>query len=621
MKLFYDNQVDIATVSSDDENINYPASNVQDTRLSRIFRGDESITFDITGAGAPKNISQAYTNLVQDPTDLRAAGANWSAVNSTDEISTLSINGNLFTKIINSAATAGYNKQQFTTSFTNLILTGSVTLKKGSSAGNSTLFRVRNNTIASFIFELTIDFDNFGSSPGTPGTGTLLDYDWIDSETLKIYFQCIALANLTDNIEIRCFGSNNATSAEYTYWTEVQLIDKAEITMSPFVESVHAKDEIDETFTMADRLIVDCIIDPRLAFDNAVSNKQTIEWRIDATHYLLLRYNVATDSYSVEYRDGGTLRGMDSQQFDDGSSFTNINQRLRFTLLLNLTSGGTNDSMFIITPLESGSQFIDNSWSGTPDVKSSTFSTLSIGHSAGASQADSVFEYLRVYGWSGTKPTITSSQDMTDYLVDKKILLDKTYMKRLTATDLLIAGSTINDGDIIKLRGNDWDSFNSGTPVDETVTWSKDIITHTFTKASYQYWRLIVNSSNVIDMARIFLGLSYSTPYLGVDISHSYQSGTEKTRTPVGVTYGDIRIKYNMISVKWPKIITLTDKQELIAAFDVIDISNPFFVTFDETITDLGTLYVTMDGNGLHFVYYRNAVYSKAAISFIEEKG
>lgn len=65
---------------------------------------------------------------------------------------------------------------------------------------------------------------------------------------------------------------------------------------------------------------------------------------------------------------------------------------------------------------------IDNAWSGTPDVKSSTFPTLSIGHNAGASQADSDYEYLRIYSWDGVKPTITSSEDVDDYFKDEHLL-------------------------------------------------------------------------------------------------------------------------------------------------------------------------------------------------------
>ena len=316
--------------------------------------------------------------------------------------------------------------------------------------------------------------------------------------------------------------------------------------------------------------------------------------------------------------NGTTFVTMESQQF--GGAFTDVNQLLDIFILVNLISGGQNDSMLTVIPQESGSLYTDNSWSGVPEIKDQDYLTLNIGKETTLGYANSIYEYLRLYEWDGTKPTITDSDDITDYLADKKLLLDKTYMNRLTATDLLIAGSTINAGDTITLRGNDWDSYNSGTPVDETVTWSKDIITHSFTKASHQYWRLSVNSSNIIDIGRIFLGLSYTTPYIGVNVADSYESNTIKTRTPNGNSYGDLRHNHHMYSVKWPYCSVATDKPALIDAFDAVDISKPFFVTFDESNIDIGTVYVTIDGNGLHFNYLVNPAYVEASISLLEEK-
>jgi len=195
----------------------------------------------------------------------------------------------------------------------------------------------------------------------------------------------------------------------------------------------------------------------------------------------------------------------------------------------------------------------------------------------------------------------------------------------VTVNSISIAGHNISSGATIKFQGNATDAWGGPPSVDETLTWSAGVINKDFTGGSYQYWRLHIidagNSDTFIKLGRVFGSNAYSTPIISYDVSHSYQSDTEKRRTPSGVTYGDIRIKYNLISVNWPKILTATDKPALITAFDFVDISKPFFVTFDDSVSKLGTLYVTIDGNGLHFVYYRNAVYSKAAISFIEEKG
>ena len=395
-------------------------------------------------------IFQAFTNLVQDPTDLRAAGANWTSVNTTDELTDIEINGHKFTKIINSGANPGYNQQALTDTFTNLILTGRVTIKKGSSSGNTTRFRVYNNTDPLGLFYINIDFDNYPSAPTAPIEGTLLDYEWIDSETLSLNIKCVALTDLTDDIQIRCYGSNNATADEYTYWTEVQLIDEADITMFPFVDGTHAADVIDETFTMPDKFVMDIILEPKFAYDVA-TNKRIFSWYIDATHRFSSVYAAGSDNFLLQWQDGGTSRTLSSQTFDDGSVLVDINQRLRLICFLDPISGGINDSMFIVIPLESGSINIDNTFSGVPDIKSSDFPTLSIGHENNIRQADSEYESFHIYSWDGTKPTITSSDDVDDYFADKEILLDSTHSEDIIEQIKLSIKDSVPAYCIIKL--------------------------------------------------------------------------------------------------------------------------------------------------------------------------
>ena len=612
MKLFVNNEVDNALVSSPDEDINYPATNVQDSRLSRIFRGDSSIDFDITGAGGPKNISQAYTNLMTDPTDLTTG--NWTEINGcVASDPSLTINGNAFTKLTTDG-TANPQIRQIKTVTSGVSNVASVILRNGNLSGaeTSTFFYIDNVGLSTTLGQLTI---TWATKSVVQIDGDDFDYTWIDDDTVELYLEVT-----TDQVSTRyrIDPDNGTVAGKYIYATECQVVDNT-TTMFPFVDGTHAIDIINETFTLPDQCTIVWRGKPRFAYDTA-SNKVLVSWRIDATHYLQIFYGSAGDQIILAWYDGGTARFLISYQFDDGSSFTDINQEMIIVLSFDGSSGSQTGSRLIIIPLESGIVNEDITFGGASDVMSSTFPTMAQGHFNSLNQADSEVVLTQVYEGL-LVGAVTSEATLLALLADKKVLLDKTYMTRLTATDLLIAGSTINDGDVITLRANDWDSFNSGTPVDETVTWSKDIITHNFTKASYQHWRVSVNSSNVIDIGRIFLGLGYSTPNISWEVSDSYQSGTVKTRTPVGVTYGDIRIKEELISIKWPKILTATDKPALKTAFDFVDISKPFFVTFDDSVSLLGTLYVTIDGNGLHFVYYINAVYSKAAISFIEEKG
>ncbi len=368
----------------------------------------------------PHFIGQAYTNLVQDPTDLRAAGSNWTAQNSTDAISTLSINDNLFTKIINSGANAGFNYQTFTPTFSNSVLTGSVICKKGSISGNLALITITDVIGGIARYNHTLDFDNYPSAPANPSTGTLLDYNWIDSETLQIFFKCAALAAVTDDIRIALYASPTAIAAEYTYWTEVQLIDEAEITMFPFVEGIHVIDIINETFTLPDQCTIVWRGKPRFAYDNTEGNKYLWSWRIDATHYIELDYRIASNKIFFVWYDGGTARTIVSYEFDDGSSFTDINQEMIIVLSFDGSSGSQTGSRLIIIPLSSGAVNEDNTFSGTPDIKSSTFPTMAQGHFNSAAQADSEVSLIQIF--SGLLVgAVTSSIDLEQLLQQKSM--------------------------------------------------------------------------------------------------------------------------------------------------------------------------------------------------------
>ncbi|MCK5614591.1 hypothetical protein KAR91_72675 [Candidatus Pacearchaeota archaeon] len=594
VKLFYDNMADQATVSASDSVLNLPPSNVQDSRLSRIYRGDEQIDFDITGDGAPENIFEAFTNLVLDPTDLTL----WSAgVNAVATDSGLTINGHQLSTVTNTGANSGYVPQSFTASFTNTILTGQVICRKGLSVGNVTIFRVRNITDPANIFNLSIDFDNFPNAPGIPAQGEIIDFTWYDEETILINFQCAALTDLTDDVEVRCYGSANATDAEYTYWTEVQLIDEAEITMFLFIDGIHSADVIDETQTLPDKLFIRITdFEPRFAYDT-VSNHFVFTWRLDGTHFLRLNYQLSTNKWIIGYQDGGTSRTMVSQEF--GSGFTDLNQKIDFYIFLNLVSGGINDSMFITLPKESGSINQNDSFSGVPDSKSSIFPTLSIGNESGVSQINSIYRGLQLGEWDGMKPTITSASDMDIYVEDKKIIFDTEYVDILTATDLLIANTTINAGDTITLRANDVDSFGPGSPVDETIDYDgSDILKHSFTKASYQYWRLSVNSSNVIDIGRLFLGERYDTPGIGFLIPHDRNSASKKTIAVAGQSYLDEKYFFSRSSARWPKL-TEDENNQIIEIFEHVDIGKPFFITYENAGAILGTMYITIDAKAL----------------------
>ncbi len=611
MKIFADNQADGATVSSDDSNINYPPSNVQDSGLSRIYKGDESIDFDIAGSGALKNISQAYTNLIQDPTDLTTG--NWTLTNGATAVSsTETYLGNAMTKIGSTTATADPQITQSVSTTIGNLLEYVIVLRNDNhtnTAGDVTQLQI---TTTATIFDVSITWVD---KTVVASTG-IVNYSWKDNNTVEI--RGVSVAATTGTAIYRIDPITTADTTKFIYATNCQIVDDCDC-FFPFISGSKTADVIDETFTMPDRFTFDFVLTPNFQYDNTFSPR-LFSWAVPSstfTNSFLLYYSETNDDIRVLWNDSGSGRYMESQTFDNGTTFTNINQRIRLLGSIDLKNGLTTGSRFICIPLETGSINEDTIWDGVPSIKTTTFPTLQIGHKNSTQQADSSYEYLRVYEGL-LVGTVTNSDTADSLLEDKKLLFDKTYQQKLTATDILIANSTINDGDVITLRAGDTDSFGAGTPLGETITWSKGITKHTFTKSTYQYWRLSVNSSNDIEMGRIYLGESYVPPGISPTITHDKTSASQKSISISGKSYLDRRYLYQIISTTFPSV-THEQKEELSDLLELVDIGIPFFVTFDETCSDLGTLYVTLNQESFRATLLNNPNYYTVSFSLREE--
>ncbi len=153
----------------------------------------------------------------------------------------------------------------------------------------------------------------------------------------------------------------------------------------------------------------------------------------------------------------------------------------------------------------------------------------------------------------------------------------------------------------LKLQGNATDVWTSPS-VDETLTWDSGIITKNITEASYQYWRIqIIDATNpdtYIKLGRVWIGESYRTAGNQVMIPHDRKSASLKTRSIAGQSYTDRRYQYSLVSTKWP-LLTEEQNNKVLSIFESVDVGTPFFVTFDKAGSILGTLYVTIDEDGL----------------------
>ncbi len=608
MILYTDNQVDNAVITSPESSIFKPPSNVKDSKLSRVFEGAEQTSLQIAGSGSLKNISQAYTNLVSDPTDLTTA--NWSGGNATATDSGQTVNGYKLWSV--EGDTTGTFRQIQNTAFvcTSDIIVFRAITRKGTSDQNR--INVYNNTTATNVGQYGV-LSFTSKTTATAFSATILKETWLDDDTVSLV--CLAdTSSITigDSLEIRVYSNGSVSDQTNTLWTQPQ-ITQGSTTRYPFINGSKTADVINETFTMPDRFTVYTEIEPFYQYDTS-NNHDVFLWSTTGYQCRCV-YARTNDSIYFELTDNITYPRLQSQTFGTGLNPT-INQKIKILVSFDSLSDQLNSSRLIII-LEDGTVFEDNTFSTTPIVKQSILSTLQIGHSGGNEQADSLYTFLNVYEGL-LVGDITSSDDADELLKDKKVLFNRTYQQKITATDLLIANNTINDGDTITLQGNDVDSWGTGTPLYETVVWSKNITQHNFTKSTYQYYRLFVNSSNTVSIGRVYLGTRLIPPELSPTLTHTRISASLKTRTISGQTNQDGRYFYSTVGVSYPAV-TKAQKAVLIDMFESVDVGTPFFVEFNETCLDLGTLYATLDQDSLSFDLLGNTDYYSVGLGIIEE--
>ena len=350
----------------------------------------------------PKDIFQATTNLVDDPEDLTTVG--WTKANLTAALSDLYFDGKRFNKVIATATNAVFLRDvevtTATSAFQGIFRRGEVV--------DLTLFQILDRTVTVVRGQIEIDWD-------TDIITGHQSYKWIDKDTVWVSGVAVGMIPANDN-EVNIYPDYPGTAGSFLYATAIQVEDITYPT--PYINGSRPAIAPDYTFEMPEKFTIDMIIRPWFAYDTGDSHRFVL-WLIDGTHYFRFFYDLGNDKITIWWRDGGSVQGLTSQQFDNGSSYVNINQRIRVIAGIDLSTGDTSGSRLIVEPLESGAISEDTVWSANIDGFSSTFSTLSIGHDNEILQADSEFEYLRIY--SGPLIGIVTDSDAADVLLEGRI--------------------------------------------------------------------------------------------------------------------------------------------------------------------------------------------------------
>jgi len=139
------------------------------------------------------------------------------------------------------------------------------------------------------------------------------------------------------------------------------------------------------------KMVVDVRAMAGFAFDVA-SDQPLFSWYYDANNYLTVFYQAASDKIVAKWKDGGTERTLESEQYDDGTSYTDIATVVRVTLSFDSTTGSTAGSALYVNGV-----LQDEEWSGAIDAKGQEypfFEIRSANATAGAWDVDCVRLFL-----------------------------------------------------------------------------------------------------------------------------------------------------------------------------------------------------------------------------------
>lgn len=115
-------------------------------------------------------------------------------------------------------------------------------------------------------------------------------------------------------------------------------------------------------YTLPDTFTVEIKFKAQFAYDVA-DDQCVFQWQESATQFFQIFYDSTSDKFIVYWRDAGTAAHLESQQFDDGTSYADLTDWVTLTVAVDLTTGTTAGSQLWI---DRTSQ--DTGWSGNIDT-------------------------------------------------------------------------------------------------------------------------------------------------------------------------------------------------------------------------------------------------------------
>lgn len=146
----------------------------------------------------------------------------------------------------------------------------------------------------------------------------------------------------------------------------------------------------------------------------------------------------------------------------------------------------------------------------------------------------------------------------------------------ITASCLLIAAHDIPSGATITIQGNDIDSWGAPS-FSESVTQSDDIMAHYFTSASYNYWRLYVNTAAAFIIGGLHLGAYTIAPYLDLGYAMNDNDAAIVDISAGGQAYATETYQYRTGKFSIPEF-SHSQRAEMRIFWESVGLHTPFYL-------------------------------------------
>jgi hypothetical protein len=122
----------------------------------------------------------------------------------------------------------------------------------------------------------------------------------------------------------------------------------------------------------------------------------------------------------------------------------------------------------------------------------------------------------------------------------------------ITASRFAIMGHNLSASAVITLQGNNTDVWTAPS-FEETITWKSGIILHSFTEATYSFWRLLITDSgrSFIQIGELYIGTYLQGPNIKPDAQIDDETTSEGEVSSSGQLYGDDGYDFRSFTVNY----------------------------------------------------------------------